>query len=405
MLIPTLLFASAPIVSGLLDGSLVRYGGVIREAGTGRIVKHLAESPGLTSLLTNAPVPPIVSVLDPVINTLGHQATHRKLEVLQRTATSLLGLSQVTAGASALNLGVSAIGFTYMHFRLNQLQDSIINLENFVRSGIEDIGSKLETLAGQLAYLQILAIRSRAEIPEAISNLHRAIFIQSLAKLQAELASLKRFPDASPRDALKVLAETRAFFFDQAHQIPVERQAHHLLLSDVALKGWAVSLATESQLLIKHGYLRDAVDSLNSEVPRFRQLSERWCAALLPADRPQLQTAYTYMAPRFAPYIPSQRIQRIARLSPFDRSLTPQERFLREKNLSVEFQMTYFRELDKSWYLTQAGLAEYLDTLSELAERLEGLQSFANLCEQANQKDPYRLIPSEPEGLYLLAVE
>jgi hypothetical protein len=75
--------------------------------------------------------------------------------------------------------------------------------------------------------------------------------------------------------------------------------------------------------------------------------------------------------------------------------------------------MTYFRELDKSWYLTQAGLAEYLDTLSELTERLEGLQSFANLCEQANQKDPYQLIPSDrasgpealPEGLYLLAFE
>ncbi|WP_143597372.1 hypothetical protein [Synechococcus sp. 65AY6Li] len=67
--------------------------------------------------------------------------------------------------------------------------------------------------------------------------------------------------------------------------------------------------------------------------------------------------------------------------------------------------MTYFQELDKSWYLSQAALAEYLDTLSELTERLEGLQSFARLCRELNQADPYRLIPSEPKSLYLLAAE
>ncbi len=134
MLIPTLLFASPSIVSGLLDGSLVRYGGVVREAATGRIVKHLAEAPGLTSSLMNAPV--LARMRD---QSLAHQATHRKLEVLQHTATKILGLSQVSAGASVLNLGVSAIGFTYMHFRMNQLQDSIARLERVVREGIQNL--------------------------------------------------------------------------------------------------------------------------------------------------------------------------------------------------------------------------------------------------------------------------
>lgn len=405
MLIPTLLFASAPIVTGLLDGSLVRYGSVIREAGTGRIVKHLAESTGLTSLLMGTPAAPIISAANSVVNTLGHQATQQKIEVLQRTATKILSFSQVAAGASVLNLGVSVIGFKYMHFRMNQLQNSIIDLRNIVEAGIVDINSKLDTLSGQLAYLQILAVQSSTEILDAISDLHRAIFIQTLAKLQAELDSLHRFPDSSPRDALKVLAETRAFFIDQAHQIPTERQARYLLLSDIALKGWAVSLATESQLLIKHGYLKDATDILNSEVPRFRQLSQKWCVALLPADRPQLQTVYSYNAPRFAPYISTERIQRIARLSPSDQSLTPEQHFRKEHNLSVEFQMTYFQELDKLWYLTQVSLAEYLDALSELTERLESLQSFAHLCEHLNQKDPYQLIPADPKSLYLFDAE
>ncbi len=193
MLIPTLLFASPSIVSGLLDGSLVRYGGVVREAATGRIVKHLAEAPGLASLLMNAPVSP-----ESVINALGQQATHRKPEVLQHTATKILGLSQVATGTSVLNLGVSPIGFTYMHFRLNQLQDSIARLEGIVREGIQDIQQKLDTLSDQLAYLQALAVQSRAEILLAISNLQRALFIQSLAKLQADCTDSLRLLLAMP---------------------------------------------------------------------------------------------------------------------------------------------------------------------------------------------------------------
>ncbi|MCJ2543700.1 hypothetical protein [Thermostichus vulcanus] len=401
MLIPTLLSASAPIVKGLLDGSLVRYGGVIREASSGRIVKHLTESPGLTEALMHSPDTPILGGANPIINVLGRQVNPQIPGLL---SSSAMGMSQIAAGASALNLGVSIIGFTYMHFRMNQLQNAIIDLKNTVEAGIRDIESRLDTLSGQLAYLKVLAEQSRTEILDAISELHRAIFIQNLAKLQAELASLARFPDSSPRDALKALTEARVFFVDQAHQIPTQRQARYLLLGDIALKGWAVSLATESQLLIKHGFVKDSTAILNSEVPRFRQLSQKWCEALLPDDRPRLKTAYTYDAPRFAPYISTERIRRIARLSPVDQSLTPEQLYRRKSDLDVEFQMSYFRDLDKSWYLTQVGIAEYLDQLSELTERLESLQAFAKLCESLDERDPYRFLPasSEDKGLYLI---
>ncbi len=44
----TLLVNDPAIVKGLLDGSLKRFGGVIREAATGRIVRHL-----IPAFLTN----------------------------------------------------------------------------------------------------------------------------------------------------------------------------------------------------------------------------------------------------------------------------------------------------------------------------------------------------------------
>uniref|UniRef100_A0ACD5GR79 Uncharacterized protein n=1 Tax=Desertifilum tharense IPPAS B-1220 TaxID=1781255 RepID=A0ACD5GR79_9CYAN len=60
MLIPALFGVTDPfLIKGLLDGSLVRYGGVIRwAAGTGKggqIYSHLVEGSGLTSQLMLSP--------------------------------------------------------------------------------------------------------------------------------------------------------------------------------------------------------------------------------------------------------------------------------------------------------------------------------------------------------------
>ena len=52
----TFLLKDPAIIQGLLDGSLARYGGVIRETATGQIVRHLIESPGLTNKLMALPL-------------------------------------------------------------------------------------------------------------------------------------------------------------------------------------------------------------------------------------------------------------------------------------------------------------------------------------------------------------
>lgn len=360
----TVTFDVAPkILNGLLSGELLRTGGVIREAATGQIVKHLVEAPNFTNLATHS-----MGFLNPALS-------------------GAMGL--VTTGSSILNLGVSAIGLVYLNHRINQLQKDI------------------QQISGQLAYLQKLITQTQQELLEVISELHRALFIQHFSQLQAELLMLQRSPDTPVQNALKVATQGRLFFCDQAHSIQRGTQPRALFLGDVALKGWAAALATESQLLLKQGSLaavQEAHALLKEQTPQFREIVQQWCLALLPTERPQLHSAYAYQAPQFQKEIPAERVQRLLRLSPQDNALTPQQRYNRERDVRVEFAMTYFGQLPPSWFQTQIAYAEFLDTFAETSERLESLEAFAALCERCGEVNPFAKLPSDPQdqGLYLL---
>ena len=108
MLIDTTLLVNNPeIIKCLLDGSMKRYGSVIRwAAGTenaGHIVRHLAEAPGLTSKLVTLPFAPIARLFLPLnLSTLiahcrflaGANTTHSHLQVHETTQLVMLTTEQ-----------------------------------------------------------------------------------------------------------------------------------------------------------------------------------------------------------------------------------------------------------------------------------------------------------------------
>ncbi len=196
----TLLIKDPVIIQGLLDGTLVRYGSVIRyAAGTGKggqIFKHLSEVPGILDVLKFFPASPA----SPLIDTIGHGLTYHKLMGVDRKLTgithqlfgiektlgSVMGLTQIAAGASVLNLGVSIAGFAYMGFKLHQIQKSLGHLQQtmeigfqrveaglhhldnkmtegftVVIKGLNYLDDRLDTVSGQLAYLYLLVQDSR----------------------------------------------------------------------------------------------------------------------------------------------------------------------------------------------------------------------------------------------------
>ena len=434
MLIDTTLLVHNPeIIKGLLDGSMTRYGSVIRwAAGTangGQIVRHLAETPGLTSKLMTLPFSPILGGVD----VIGHGLTYHKLMGIEKTLSSVMGLTQIAAGASVLNLGVSIAGFAYMGYKLHQIQNTLGNIQQSMEAGFERIEAdlnrieknlsagfihldqrlnrvdeRLDIISGQLAYLYLLVEDSREKqksLSKAISHLHQAMLIKEIADLKAQLDDRSRFPDESPRSAIKTASRVRLFLSNQAIQATPELDAEIMLNADVSIQGWAVATATEANLLLEIGKHQEAKELLAVEIPQFKQVAERWGQALINNENSYLSTAYRFSNSRFNNHITPERVERITKISISDRALSPDQIRSKKTNIDVEFDMFYSdTKFDLAWTYRQIAIAEYLDTLSELLARLESLEYFADLCESKGVKSSREIMPgddAEP-GIYVL---
>lgn len=247
--------------------------------------------------------------------------------------------------------------------------------------------------------------QKQQELHDAITDLHKAFLIQKIADLQAELETLKRFPNDSPKAALKTATSVRLFLASQAMQAPLKDDANTLMLVDVSTQGWAVATATEANLLLQHGYIQDAQEMLHLEVPRFQEHANHWANTLLNTERSELATAHRFATPYFQKEITSERVQRIINISPSDHNLSAEKADQKRLDAEVELQMSRTRpQITEQWKHRQLALAEYLDTLSELSARLDGLLSFAQLCEQEGVKNSHDLLPNHQAkaGIYLL---
>ncbi|QHG16598.1 hypothetical protein [Nostoc sp. ATCC 53789] len=429
MIINTSLLVNNPeIIKSLLDGSMKRYGSVIRWAsGTenaGQIVRHLAETPGLTDKLRDLPFSPIIGGVD----IIGHGMNYHKLIGIEKTLSSVMGLTQIAAGASVLNLGVSIAGFAYMGYKLHQIQKSLGHLQHSMEAGfnrleaglnrveegvnrLEDslnrVENRLDIISGQLAYLYLLVEDNRQKqqsLAKAISHLHQAMLIKEIAALNAELDDRKRFPNESSRESLKVASRVRLFLANQAIQITPALDAELMLNTDVSIQGWAVATATEANLLLEIGKHQEAKELLAVEVPKFKQVAQRWGDELICDENSYLSTAYRFANTRFQDHITTERTERIIDISPSDHTLSSEQIQRKKTNVDVEFTMSHSSQLDQAWTYRQIAIAEYLDTLSELSARLDSLQSFAALCESKNIKSSREILPDSnaKTGLYIL---
>ena len=409
MLIDTTLLAeNGRLIEGLVTGSLKRFGGVVRDASSGRIVQHLLEAPRTSNLLMRAPIPNLLGGVGAIVDTIGHGVTIHKLNQVQKTLSSVLQVSQVAAAASVLNLGVSVAGFAYMGYKLNQLQKSMSEMQERMDAGFDRVEGQLDAIARQLGYLVLLAESNSEEqrrIRTSLAELHRAVLVSELAELQSWLDQLARFPDDSPKDAIRAASKVRRTLSDQAVNATPEFEPRIMLVADISIRGWVVATATEAQLLMGMGQHRDARQLIANEHPRFAELTESWTKTLLANERPQLQTAYRFAAPRFEPSVLPERIERMVRVHAPDRSLPEDRRQRAVKEAALELEMSHNASLGAAWDRQQIAIAEYIDGLSELSDRLEGLGEFARECEVRKLPSSRDALPGPEDapGVYLLA--
>ena len=136
------------IRDGLTDGTLFREGGVVRRSN-GEIAMFLRESSGLSRELANGNLP--------------------SSSLLSSQMSSLQFLSMASLGMQAVNLGVSAIGFTIVVAKLNRIE-----------SKLSQIHQKMDELSVQVEWIsrkQDLAMIAKME--GALETADRAIHASS----------------------------------------------------------------------------------------------------------------------------------------------------------------------------------------------------------------------------------
>ncbi|MDW8363126.1 MAG: hypothetical protein RMK74_12055 [Myxococcales bacterium] len=394
----TLIEHDKDIIEGLATGSLKRFGGVVRDAGTGHIVRHLLEAPRTTESLMQVPGPALLRG--------GSFPLSAAVAGIHEQVGATLQLAQVAAAASVINLGVSLVGFAYMARKLQRLQKAIESVHEAMLAGFARVEERLVAIAGQLAYLVLLAESSRAEqerIRNELAELHRTTLVRELADLYAVLAARARFADTPQSAIARVAARVRWLMADQARRAAAQLDPCVLATVDVATQGWAAATTAEAYVLLEAGQSREARELLAAESAQFKAHAERWATALLSDERRELCTAYRFAASRFREHVLPERVERIVRISPRDRGLLSEDAWRRRREAELELDMSHMRERAPQWDYEQIAIAEFLDGLSELAARLESVHAVAALCDETGAKARELMLgPDARPGLYTL---
>ncbi len=126
---------------GLATGDIVRYGAILKDAGTGRILGHLQESGVAQSLLSQAlsTAASPLSLVSSVVNTGSSIYTAIQVRQLKAMMETLQALQIATLGVSLIGVGVSVAGFVYMRKRFNSLDGRIDKLMDAMNAGFESL--------------------------------------------------------------------------------------------------------------------------------------------------------------------------------------------------------------------------------------------------------------------------
>ena len=144
-------------------GSIVRFGTLLKDANTGRIVGHLQET-GLLQKTVQS-----LGGFDPtgvsgVVGTLQNSIILNKINNLQSGLSFLQGLQSASLATSVIGVGVTAASTAIILNRLSQIDNSILNLKDEIRS-LGDVAIERE-VRNLLADLQT-ELERLEEIPYA----------------------------------------------------------------------------------------------------------------------------------------------------------------------------------------------------------------------------------------------
>lgn len=123
-------------LAGVQSGSLIRFGSILKEADTGKIVAHLQET-GLGQQMLSTALGSIsspINLVPDIAQTVMAYRTLGKLNEIKDSINVLQSLQIATLGISVVGVGVSLAGFAYLKKRLDKVDSNIEEVLRLIRS-------------------------------------------------------------------------------------------------------------------------------------------------------------------------------------------------------------------------------------------------------------------------------
>lgn len=113
---------------GIADGSIVRFGSLLKDASSGKILGHLQETgigQKLLSDIVTAPFSPLAP-----FNIASDIYTNIQISQIKTMIASLQMLQFVNLGAALTGIGVSVVGFNLINQKLTKLEKHIVDIKD-----------------------------------------------------------------------------------------------------------------------------------------------------------------------------------------------------------------------------------------------------------------------------------
>ena len=166
---------AAKFATDIALGKVLRYGAVLKDAGTGQIVGHLKETGDMASILSNLITSPlnIANAANPlsfVTDAIGHGYNAYQIREVKSLVEGLQLATNVAAISSVVGLGVSVVGFAVVNNKLRKMDakiDAVAGDVQIIKKVLSELSISWEAMSNArfqtAAETLIVAERSETE--------------------------------------------------------------------------------------------------------------------------------------------------------------------------------------------------------------------------------------------------
>lgn len=421
------------IEKGLKSGSLFRYGSEIRvskgfqKAGTifanlkevtdkahqaSNLVNNTAQSwKALSSIAKNSAqagavnpalgiITAISGVADLGVNIWGHTKTHKKLdEGFEKTDSlikenfentnnlictgfsntnnvlnNVMALSSIGSAASVLNLGLSAVGFIMMNHKINNLTNNTHQLRNT----INNVSSNLDGISNQILELKYLQLEHKNELKDFfVEALFQQKFDESLSNLKTYINFI--YDDRVDNNLLLNISKEKNYLEDKINTLLSKDKDYSIAMINIH-RAWTMAGIAE---VFAFRMLKDLDKS--SEIAQINaKKSREWSNTFIDKMFPNnyLNGIYMFGNDCFEEKITEDQKKRLSIIYQKGEVLNESEVFDQYSKGSEEVLLN--KNATEEWQEKQIALANTLDMLEEVNERMESLANEMKFCSENN---------------------